>query len=217
MKRVRSWWTQARGCLIRFHTAEATGRNRTPWLVLGSKRPVQHMALGTLSRRLLQDGIGARTTRNTALLALGADLPAPGAPRQPVGAVGPGRQPPLPHRHLRCPHREGSRGAVAARPTRRRAIFDGVFLLRPQLNDAWDLRIFPLRSTSRRRSDVPRWTPGHQFWVSGFRCYAPARLSAPFPMGLVPARIHRKFIAILSPPWPSGSAPTSRRAYGQGG
>jgi hypothetical protein len=35
------------------------------------------MAAGTLSRRLLDHGIDARSTRNTALLALAADLPAP--------------------------------------------------------------------------------------------------------------------------------------------
>lgn len=31
-----------------------------------------------------------------------------------------------------------------------------------------NLRIF-LEATSRRRSDVPRWNPGHEFWVSGLR------------------------------------------------
>jgi hypothetical protein len=110
---------------------------------------------------------------------MGADLPAPGAPRQPVGAVGPGRQPPLPHRHLRCPHREGSRGAVAARPTRRRA---GLRRRVPATATA-ERRLGPtglLEVDSRRRSDVPRWTPGQKFWVSGLRCYAPARPSAPF-------------------------------------
>jgi hypothetical protein len=35
------------------------------------------MAAGTLSRRLLDHGIDAGSTRNTALLTLAADLPAP--------------------------------------------------------------------------------------------------------------------------------------------
>ena len=73
----------------------------------------------------------------------------------------------------------GSRGAVAARSPDAVPVFDGVFLLRPQLNDAWDLRIF-LEVDFQETLGCPRWTPGHQFWVSGFRCYAPARPSAPF-------------------------------------
>jgi hypothetical protein len=57
----------------------ALGRSlpRTRWLLPGSKRPGRHMAASTLSRRLLEHGIEARSTRNTALLALAADLPAP--------------------------------------------------------------------------------------------------------------------------------------------
>ena len=52
-----------------------------------------------------------------------------------------------------------------------------------------NLPIF-LEATSRRRSDVPRWTPGHEFWVSGLRvlCSRTAFCALrPFPMGLVPA------------------------------
>jgi hypothetical protein len=99
-----------------------------PWVVLErrevSSRRCAAAATGlpmSASCRLLQHGIEARTTRNTALLALAADLPAPGAPRQPVGAVGPGRQPPLPHRHLRCPHRAGCAEPLLLTPNRRRA------------------------------------------------------------------------------------------------
>jgi hypothetical protein len=57
----------------------ALGRSlpRVRWLFPGSKRPGRHMAASTLSRRLLERGIEARSTRNTALLALAADLPAP--------------------------------------------------------------------------------------------------------------------------------------------
>ena len=57
----------------------ALGRSlpRTGWLFPGSKIPGRHMAPSTLSRRLLHRGIEARSTRNTALLALAADLPAP--------------------------------------------------------------------------------------------------------------------------------------------
>jgi hypothetical protein len=89
-------------------------------------------------------------------------------------------------------------------------VFDGVFLLRPQLNNAWDLRIF-LEVDFQETLGCP--TFGLQDMNSGSpdpKCYAPARLLAPFPMGLVPAavsprmsgmlhnlRIHQKFIAIL--------------------
>jgi hypothetical protein len=61
----------------------------------------------------------------------------------------------------------------------------------------------------------PPLTPGQEFWISGLRCYAPARPSAPFARsdGLgAPAvspqdelnadnlRLHRNFIANLLPP-----------------
>lgn len=46
------------------------------WLFPGIS-PGRHQAAGTLGRRLLEHGIEARCTRNTALLALAADLPAP--------------------------------------------------------------------------------------------------------------------------------------------
>lgn len=57
----------------------ALGRSlpRKRWLFPGSGNPGRPMAAGTLSRRLLDHGIDARSTRNTALLALAADLPAP--------------------------------------------------------------------------------------------------------------------------------------------
>jgi hypothetical protein len=57
----------------------ALGRSlpRVRWLFPGSGNPGRPMAAGTLSRRLLEHGIDARSTRNTALLTLAADLPAP--------------------------------------------------------------------------------------------------------------------------------------------
>jgi ribosomal protein L40E len=57
----------------------ALGRSqpRVQWLFPGSRSPGRHVASGTLGRRLRQHGIEARSTRNTALLALAADLPAP--------------------------------------------------------------------------------------------------------------------------------------------
>jgi hypothetical protein len=48
------------------------------------------MALGTFSRRLLQHGIEARTTRNTALLALGADRLSPALHASLLEPLGPG-------------------------------------------------------------------------------------------------------------------------------
>jgi integrase len=57
----------------------ALGRSlpRVRWLFPGSGNPGRPMAAGTLSRRLLEHGIDARSTRNAALLTLAADLPAP--------------------------------------------------------------------------------------------------------------------------------------------
>jgi hypothetical protein len=48
----------------------------TQWLFPGFS-PGRHQAAGALNHRLLEQGIEARYTRNTALLALAADLPAP--------------------------------------------------------------------------------------------------------------------------------------------
>jgi hypothetical protein len=92
-------------------------------------------------------------------------------------------------------------------------VFDGVFLLRPQLNDAWDLRIF-LKVDFQETLGCP--TFGLQDMNSGSpdsRCYAPARLLAPFPdrpgaRRSVPRmsrmldnlRIHQRFVAVLLPP-----------------
>jgi len=63
----------------RAHSPSALGRSlpRRRWLFPGSKHPGRHMAASTLSRRLLEHDTQARSTRNTALLALAADLPAP--------------------------------------------------------------------------------------------------------------------------------------------
>jgi hypothetical protein len=62
-------------------------------------------------------------------------------------------------------------------------VFDGVFLLRPQLNNAWDLRIF-LEVDFQEALGCPTFgLQDMNFGFSGSGCYAPARLLAPFPDG----------------------------------
>jgi hypothetical protein len=68
-------------------------------------------------------------------------------------------------------------------------VFDGVFLLRPQLNDAWDLRIF-LEVDFQETLGCP--TLDSTTSILGLRAQGvmlPQGLlrPSPFPMGLVPA------------------------------
>jgi uridine kinase len=77
-----------------------------------------------------------------------------GDPRRPARPARPGRQPPLPHPDLRLPRRPApGRAGQAGADEDAILVFDGVFLLRPELDPGWDFRIFldvPSSETLRR-------------------------------------------------------------------
>ena len=98
-------------------------------VVARDRVPIWGVAAG-LGRRLLQHGIEARTTRSTALLAPGADLPSPALHASLLEPLGPGGSRRCRTATFDVRTEQARAGSLLLAPPATVPVFDGVFLLR---------------------------------------------------------------------------------------